>query len=359
MPKIVISYRRSDSQAIAGRIRDRFVAEYGTDSVFMDIDSIDSGRPFIEEIKRRLQGSAILVPIIGPDWLGVGSDGQSRISSETDPVHIELATALDRDIPIIPVLVRHAVMPTREQLPETLRRLPEINAEEVDDGKDFHHHMHRLIRSVNNRVEESDTRRQRWYSVAKRLPYKYLFYFLVALLFFRLVFIEYHVRTGSLATIDEFVSCGARVLYPSSSFNEVDRLIDGEHIRLLVHAQKEAVARLYSSHTQEIDKIKDIIDKLAKGTTVSYRRVESEFVGILTGWRPSAVNPGSSEEYYFRLQSTFDNSRRYILYEMVHPPKDQSNHPYWNLNEIVSRTLLSKGSVVDIPKSCDFRHKFI
>ena len=46
MPKIIISYRRSDSDAIAGRIRDRLAGYYGDDSIFMDIDNIPFGMDF-------------------------------------------------------------------------------------------------------------------------------------------------------------------------------------------------------------------------------------------------------------------------------------------------------------------------
>jgi hypothetical protein len=37
--KIVLSYRRSDSDVITGRIRDNLANHYGEDAVFMDIDS--------------------------------------------------------------------------------------------------------------------------------------------------------------------------------------------------------------------------------------------------------------------------------------------------------------------------------
>jgi hypothetical protein len=39
MPKLIISYRRSDSDAMAGRIRDNLAAHYGNDSVFIDVDN--------------------------------------------------------------------------------------------------------------------------------------------------------------------------------------------------------------------------------------------------------------------------------------------------------------------------------
>ena len=43
MPRVAISYRRTDSDAITGRIFDRLVARYGSESVFRDIDSMPAG----------------------------------------------------------------------------------------------------------------------------------------------------------------------------------------------------------------------------------------------------------------------------------------------------------------------------
>jgi len=54
MPKIVVSYRRQDSEAITGRIRDRLANHYGEQSVFMDIDSIPFGADFRERVSEAL-----------------------------------------------------------------------------------------------------------------------------------------------------------------------------------------------------------------------------------------------------------------------------------------------------------------
>ena len=40
MPKIAISYRRADSEAMTGRIFDRLIAHYGKEAIFRDIDDI-------------------------------------------------------------------------------------------------------------------------------------------------------------------------------------------------------------------------------------------------------------------------------------------------------------------------------
>ena len=72
MPRITISYRRADSDAIAGRIRDRLARHYGDRAVFMDIDNIPFGIDFREHIKGELASNDMLVAVVGPKWLGPG-----------------------------------------------------------------------------------------------------------------------------------------------------------------------------------------------------------------------------------------------------------------------------------------------
>lgn len=153
MPKIVVSYRRQDSEAITGRIRDRLANHYGDQSVFMDIDSIPFGADFRERVSEALQETDILIAVIGPKWTGVQKGGRSRIREENDPVKIEVEHALDRGIPLIPVLVNKASMPQPADLPDGLKELSYRNAATVDSGRDFHQHMDRLIRSMDQILE--------------------------------------------------------------------------------------------------------------------------------------------------------------------------------------------------------------
>ena len=121
MPKIILSYRRSDLDAIAGRIRDKLVSHYGDDFVFMDIDSIPFGLDFREHVKTALLENDILIAVIGPSWIGPNTSGRTRINEETDPVRIEVGTALQRNIPVVPVLVGGAGMPSPAELPDGLK----------------------------------------------------------------------------------------------------------------------------------------------------------------------------------------------------------------------------------------------
>ena len=72
-----------------------------------------------------------------------------RIKEENDPIRIEVETALDRGIAVIPVLVNGALMPKPSELPSTLANFAFRNAAEVDSGRDFHPHLDRLIRSID------------------------------------------------------------------------------------------------------------------------------------------------------------------------------------------------------------------
>jgi formylglycine-generating enzyme required for sulfatase activity len=149
VPKIAISYRRADTEVIAGRIRDRLAARYGDDAVFMDIDNIPFGKDFRVHIREVIVQSDILLVIVGPRWLGASRSRSRRIDDETDFVRLEVETALSNTVSIIPVLVGAARMPQPAQLPESLKNFVFLNAAPVDTGRDFHQHMERLIRGID------------------------------------------------------------------------------------------------------------------------------------------------------------------------------------------------------------------
>ena len=151
---IAISYRRQDSSPVAGRLYDRLQAEFGKGSVFMDFDSIPYGVDFREHIKQTLQRAKVVVAIIGPEWTGGGKDlSNRRIDDPTDFVRLEVASALENGIPIIPVLVNNTPMPEAKNLPPELEGLAFRNGLALDTGIDFHHHADRLIAGIHRVVD--------------------------------------------------------------------------------------------------------------------------------------------------------------------------------------------------------------
>src|SRR2546423_6469397 len=152
---IAISYRREDSLPVTGRLYDRLQTEFGKGNVFMDFDSIPYGVDFRDHIKQMIDQSKVLVAMIGPDWVGRRRHRGRRIDDAGDFVRIEIAYALNRKLPIIPVLVGNAQMPGPEQLPKDIEGLAFRNALSLDAGIDFHHHAERLVTAINRLLTTS------------------------------------------------------------------------------------------------------------------------------------------------------------------------------------------------------------
>ncbi len=136
MRAIFISYRRNDTEGEAGRLFDDLVSEFGENSVFMDVAAIEAGRDFRKVIDESVSTCGILLAIVGKNWLDAKDEnGKRRLDDPMDFVRLETASALRRDIPVIPVLVRGAKMPRPEELPEDLRDLAYRNCVELTHAR--------------------------------------------------------------------------------------------------------------------------------------------------------------------------------------------------------------------------------
>jgi hypothetical protein len=102
----------------------------------MDVDAIQPGRDFRKSIHENVGGCSVLLAMIGPDWLETkDADGARRLDNENDYVRLEIAAALKRDIPVVPVIVRGARMPKAHQLPEEVRELAYRNSVELTHAR--------------------------------------------------------------------------------------------------------------------------------------------------------------------------------------------------------------------------------
>lgn len=136
MRAIFVSYRRSDSEGEAGRLFDDLVSHFGEQMVFMDVAGIEAGRDFRKAIEESVAGCGVLLVIMGPPWATAKDEnGRLRLEDPNDFVREEVASALRRDIPVIPVLVRGAKMPRAEQLPESVKDLAFRNAVELTHAR--------------------------------------------------------------------------------------------------------------------------------------------------------------------------------------------------------------------------------
>jgi len=153
MKKVFISYRREDTQAMAGRLYDALEARLGTDRVFFDIDSIPLGTDFRKHVRAALDHCGVLLVLIGARWLEGGRDGRRRLDDPDDLVRVEVEAALERRIPVVPVLIDQTVMPSPDLLPDRLAELAYRNAVRLDSGIDFRNHLARLVAGITPLVE--------------------------------------------------------------------------------------------------------------------------------------------------------------------------------------------------------------
>ena len=146
---VFLSYRRRDSKAYAGRLRDALKpCLQAPAQLFMDIDSIGGGVDFAKAIEAAVSSSAVVLVLIGPVWLTIADEqGAPRLCLADDLVRREVRLALEAERTVIPVLVDGARMPTVNQLPPPLSDLAGRNAVELSDTR-WDYDVQRLLASI-------------------------------------------------------------------------------------------------------------------------------------------------------------------------------------------------------------------
>ena len=137
MNGIFLSYRRDDAAGWTGRLADDLRREFPGHHVFYDLASIEIGEDFVDAMRRSLADCAVVLVMIGRNWLNTKDDaGNRRLDDPEDWVRIEVAEALQRQgLRVVPVLVGGASMPKAVDLPEPLKLLARRNAHEISDRR--------------------------------------------------------------------------------------------------------------------------------------------------------------------------------------------------------------------------------
>jgi hypothetical protein len=150
---IFLSYRRGDTQWAARGIYDRLVDRYGRRNVFRDLDAIPPGARFRDYVEKKISESDVLILLIGKAWASYADEmGRRRLEQPRDPVRLEVEAALRLGLPIIPVRVEGAPMPTEGDLVPSIVDLLEFNAAEVSDSR-WEYDVERLLWAINETVE--------------------------------------------------------------------------------------------------------------------------------------------------------------------------------------------------------------
>lgn len=150
---IFISYRRADSRHAAGRLADDLAQTFGSRAIFRDIEGIDPGLDFTKSLEKALNECVVMLVLIGPRWLEQeDAEGRRRLDRPDDWIRLEVATALARDIRVIPVLLEDARRPQASELPADLQVLALRQTLEMSDSR-WRGDLQRLVEALQ-RVPE-------------------------------------------------------------------------------------------------------------------------------------------------------------------------------------------------------------
>ncbi len=163
--EIFISYRREDSAGTTGRLYDRLAKTFSRKKLFMDVDERMHGLNFVKVLSDKVEACAVFLAVIGPGWVSsTAKDGGRRLDNPNDFVRIEVASALRRNIPLIPVLVDGAAMPSAQDLPDDIKELALRHAVQLRNAH-FNHDSELVVGAIKARLND-DTPGRPWGLIA-------------------------------------------------------------------------------------------------------------------------------------------------------------------------------------------------
>ncbi len=155
---IFLSYRRDDSRGYTNAIYTLLELHFPPGSIFMDVDTLVPGSDFVQSLQEAVENCDIFLAVIGSRWENIKNEkGQRRLENPEDFVRIEVAHALERGIPVIPVLVDGAQMPSSDNLPDNLKDLARRHAFTIGDH--MRPDMERLIKVLEKTFERLEKER--------------------------------------------------------------------------------------------------------------------------------------------------------------------------------------------------------
>ncbi len=168
MSKIFISYRRADSSSFTQKLYAYLAPYYYEDELFVDVDHIPRSMAFNDVILDALEQTHLMLVIIGRKWLSIKTgSGRRRLSQPNDYVRMEVAYALDHDIPIIPVFLNGVEPPTKSSLPPSLACLSGIHGIEVDEKRG----LSQSFREIHDEIDQFLTiEQQQAYDIFEENP---------------------------------------------------------------------------------------------------------------------------------------------------------------------------------------------
>jgi hypothetical protein len=145
--RVFINYRHDDTWGQALLLHERLSSRFGKENVFLDMQDLQPGMKWLEEIKAQRASCGILLSLIGPRWISIMKARERAAVAQPaeDYVRFEIEYALrpSSRIWVIPVLVGDVDPLEEGKLPRPLKALAKIEAAQVrqkrfeDDAADL------------------------------------------------------------------------------------------------------------------------------------------------------------------------------------------------------------------------------
>jgi hypothetical protein len=142
------SYRHEDDVGHVGRALDHLRQRFRIGAVLQDV-GLPPGTP-LESLLHMVRTSRLVLAFIGPHW-AVGPAGALRFDDEGDWVRREIATAIAGNIPLLPVRLPNARVPSPQELPADVRPVVGITAAKLDSD-DWPYYIGKLTSAAESYV---------------------------------------------------------------------------------------------------------------------------------------------------------------------------------------------------------------
>ena len=244
---IFVNYRREDSASVAMLVYERLCREFGKGFIYLDLTDIPIGADFVEHLSHEVSKCEAMLVVIGKAWLS------TRLYEENDFVRIEIEAAIDRKIPIIPLLVEGACMPDAEKLPSSIRSLVRLQAVRIDSDSRFNYEIDMLIQGIYD-VLKQPVRKSVYSSTWERL-------------FARLKRLRFQVKLSTVlgaCLLASGVVVTARILFYETDSIRAEENVLVKKNSLVDSIKKTMPHELQSSGGQEIDTSRETASEQAK-----------------------------------------------------------------------------------------------
>lgn len=174
MADIFISYRRGGAgEGYSHRLADDLDRRFGSGTVFRDIEDLGIGN-FESQLESSAQTCRVMLIVIGPRWL----DLAKKMQNPEDWVRREIAAALDRGVPIVPILVGGATASEFQKL-ELSEPLDQLTRQQAFtfEPHNWEANVDRLVKALTESLGLEDSKKPEHPKPTQRsrsLPYKWI-----------------------------------------------------------------------------------------------------------------------------------------------------------------------------------------